>query len=84
MQTVVNNKAVNTKRNHNMNFEVKGKRFQAGYYTAEPFGKNGVMTYWLVFSKPFAAKNPVKVSNSCHVLNLFESLPDGATINKHL
>ncbi len=62
-----------------MNFEVKGKNFKKGWYTAENF--NGVYTYWLVYDDTLVNTN--KINNSCLMLELFTELPNGATINAH-
>jgi len=64
-------------------FEVKGKKFQAGYYTQEVFrDKNGndVATYWCVFSKESAKANPNKLSTCNLMLEYFEVLPSNAEI----
>lgn len=57
------------------NFRVKGKKFQAGWYTLENFGYN------LVFTKAFAKQNPNAVNNCGLMLWFFSELPQGATVN---
>lgn len=57
------------------NFRVKGKKFQAGWYTLENFGYN------LCYTKAFAKQNPNAVNNSRLMLEFFSELPKGATAN---
>ena len=57
------------------NFRVKGKKFQAGYYTLENFGYN------LVYSKSFAKQNPNAVNNCGLMLVFFNELPPNSTVN---
>lgn len=57
------------------NFRVKGKKFQAGWYTMENFGYN------LVYSKSFARQNPNAVNNCGLMLEFFAELPEGSTVN---
>lgn len=59
----------------NSNFRVKGKKFQTGWYTLENFGYN------LCYTKSFAKKNPNAVNNSRLMLEFFNELPKGATVN---
>ena len=58
-----------------LNFRVKGKKFQSGYYTLENFGYN------LVYTKAFAKQNPNAVNNCGLMLVFFSELPKDATIN---
>jgi hypothetical protein len=62
-----------------INFEVKGKSFNKGYYTLENF--NGIMTYWLVY--PNSNKYTHRINNCRLMLKLFNQLPEGATVNAH-
>lgn len=63
-----------------VNFSVDGKTFKKGWYTMEYF--NNVATYWLVYDDTL--KNTNRINNSCLMLQLFNELPAGATINAHL
>lgn len=63
-----------------INFEVRGRSFKKGYYTLESF--NGIMTYWLVY--PNSNKYTNRINNCGLMLELFNQLPEGATVNAHI
>jgi hypothetical protein len=64
-----------------INFEVRGKSFQRGWYTCEIFGHKKIPTYCLVYED--VERNYRKINTSGLMLELFNELPANATINAH-